>query len=220
MVHTFYSPEWFLIYELILHIAFALITAAVSYYAFRVYNLVKEPQPKLFGIAFGLFSLSYIIQFFLELVTLIQFREATRTVFEALLDRLLDIAGLYFHVVLFTIGLLTLTYMTLKVKSAKIYSLILFTTLISLLFASNTFHLFCVLSSFFLLFILIHYLANYLHHKQRNTLRALIAFALMFIGSLPMIFYLVSEAYYVAGHVIEGIAYVVLLLNLILAVKK
>jgi len=220
MVHTFFSPEWFLAYEMVLHFVFALITIIVSFYAFKVYNLVRQPQPKLFGIAFGLFSVSYISQFFLEFLTITQIRVIPIPILQAAIERFFDVLGIYVHIVLFTMGLITLTYMTLRERSIKTYSLLVLIALISLFFASNKIQLFYILSSFLLLYVLIHYARNYINHKQPNTLRGLIAFSLLFVGSVSVIFSFQNEVLYVMGHVIEGIAYLVILTNLILAVKK
>jgi hypothetical protein len=222
MVHTYFAPEWFLTYEFFLHLAFALITLAVSFYSFKVYNLIKRPQPKLFGIAFASYFIGCFIQGLLEFFAITNLNSPVRTLTETVLDRLLDILGVYVQMIFFTVGLVTLTYMTLKVRSARIYSLLLITALLSLIGAASQVFLFYVLSSFFLAYILIHYLFNYINNRQPNTLRALIAFILLFLGNLVLIFSIKQDGavFYVVGHFIEGVAFLIILINLILVVKN
>ena len=62
MANLFLIPKWFFGYGVAFELIFAIITLAVALYSFKVYKLSNQNQPKLFGIAFLFFSISYFIQ--------------------------------------------------------------------------------------------------------------------------------------------------------------
>nr|MCK4929463.1 hypothetical protein [Nanoarchaeota archaeon] len=220
MVHLPIVPEWFLGYDIILELAFAIITLIVSIYAFKIYKLSGQRQSKFFGIAFLFISIAYFIQSFLNFVILSKLNENICRGLKIASVNFLNSIGIYAYIIFFGIGLITLTYMTLRIKSAKIYSLLLIIILLSFLSSSNTLYLFYLLSSVLLIYIFIHYLMNYLKNKQAKTLLVLVAFAFLLFGSIHFIFSVNHGLYYVIGHFLELIAYLFILINLILVVKK
>lgn len=203
-------PKWFFGYDIALELALAVITLIVSLYAFKIYKLSEQRQSKLFGIAFLFFSISYFIQSFLNICRIIKINNIN----------IVNSIGVYTHINFFIIGLVTLTYMTLKIKSMKTYSLLLITMLLSLLFSANKIYLFYLLSSILLIYIIIHYFINYLKNKKPKALLVLIAFAFLLFGNIHFIFSINYGLYYVIGHFLELIAYLLILIDLILVVRK
>jgi len=220
MANLYMVPNWFLGYDLILELAFAIISLIVSIYSFKIYRLSEQTQSKLFGIAFLFISISYFIQSFLNFTIISKLNENIRIILKIISVNVLNTIGIYAHILFFITGLITLTYMTLKIKSAKTYSLLFITIILSLVFSSNKLYLFYLLSSILLIYILIHYLTNYLKNKQSKTLLVLAAFAFLLFGSIHFIFAVNHSLYYVIGHSLELIAYLLILINLILVVRK
>lgn len=220
MVNIYLAPRWFFGYDVMLELAFAVITLIVGIYAFKVYKLSGQRQSKLFGIAFLFISVSYFIQSFLNFAIISKLNEKICTALKINSVDVLNSIGLYAYMLFFITGLITLVYMTLRFKSVKTYSLSLIIIILSLLFTSNSLHLFYLLSSILLIYIFIHYFLNYLNNKKLNTLLILIAFAFLLFGHIHFIFSVDHGLYYVIGHFLEIIAYTLILINLILVVKK
>ncbi len=207
-------------YDAILELAFAIITLIVAIYAFKVYKLSQEKQSKLFGIAFLFISASYFIWSIINFGILEKFENSIPNYVNISNINALITIGVYIHILLFITGLVTLAYMTFKIKSPKIYSLLLILTLISLSFSSNVIFLFYLLSSLLLIYIVLHYLINYINHKQARTLLVLIAFIFILFSTIHFIFSVNHALYYIIGHFVELVAYFLILINLILVIKK
>jgi hypothetical protein len=210
-------PGWFLGYDVALHLAFAIITLIVSIFAFKIYRLSGQRQPKLFATAFFFISMAYLLNAIMHFLMLSKLNDNVCSAFKIASVALLELIGAYFYIVLFSTGLVTLAYMTLRVRSAKVYSLLLITVLISFFFTPEPLNLYHLLSSLLLVYIIIHYLINFLSKRKTNALLMLAAFALLFLGNFHFIFSITeSEGYYVIAHFFDLIAYLLILLNLIL----
>jgi hypothetical protein len=220
MVHEYFMPAWFLGYNVGLHLVFAIITLLVSIFAFRIHRLSGQRQPKLFATAFLLFSLSLFIEAFLNLFILFKINQDISLALKIVSVNNLNLIMANVHLILFSVGLITLAYMTLKARSAKVYSLLLIITLAALFLASNPLLFYSIISFILLVYIFIHYLLNYLGKKRINSLLVFIAFVLLSLSNIPIIFSVMNhEIFYAIGHFIELIAYLLILINLILVLK-
>jgi len=220
MANVYLVPRWFFGYDVLFELAFAIMTLIVGMYAYKIYKLSNQGQSKFFGLAFIFISISYFIQSFFNLAIVSKLNEGICRVLKISSINLFNTIGVYVHMVFFMLGLITLTYMTLKVKSRKTYSILCFLIFISLFFSLNKLYLFYILSSFLLIYICVHYLTNYLNNKKAKTLLILIAFLFLLFGSLHFIFSGDHATYYVVGHFLELIAYLLILINLLLVLKK
>jgi hypothetical protein len=221
MTHMYFVPAWFLGYDVILQFVFALITLIVSYYAYKIYRIIGKEQLKIFSASFLFISLSYLIYSFLNFVF---FRELTERTADLMVEfssvTLLHNISLYACIVFFILGLVTLTYMTLRIKSQKTYFLLLILTLVPLLFCFNTLSLFYILSSILILYVFVYYLVHYLKNKQFRNLLVPVAFALLFFGNVHFLFSINHGLFYVIGYALSLVAYILILVNLIMVVKK
>jgi hypothetical protein len=221
MTHMYFVPGWFLGYDVVLQFVFALITLIVSYYAFKIYRLIGKEQLKTFSASFLFISLSYLIYSFLNFIF---FRELTESAADLMVEfnsvTLLHNISLYASIVFFILGLVTLTYMTLRIKSRKTYYLLLIMTLVPLLCSLNTLSLFYILSSIMILYIFVYYLVHYLKNRHMRNLLVPVAFALLFFGNIHFLFSINHGLFYVIGYAFSLIAYILILINLIMVVKK
>jgi hypothetical protein len=220
MTNPFIIPSWFFNYGIIFTLAFAIITLAVGLFAFKIYKLSEQKSAKLFGISFIFISLHYFIQSFLNFSIVSTLNQNICNVMKIENINTLSVLGAYSHMFLFVIGLATLTYMTLKVKNKTVFALILALPLVSIIFSLNKLYLFYAMASIFLIFISIHYLKNYLKNRQVKTLFILIAFIFLLFGNLHFLVSVNHGVYYVIGHFLELVAYILILLNFILVLKN
>jgi hypothetical protein len=217
MVHLYLMPAWFLGYDITLHLVFAIITLIVSAFAFRIYRLSAQRQPRLFATAFFFISMAYFMSALLNFLLLTRLNENVCIALKVASASALTMIGTYIYLLLFSIGLITLTYMTLRVRSAKIYFLLTITALVSILMSAEPVPLYHLISSVMLVYIIIHYAFDYSNKKKPNAMLMLAAFALLLLGNVHLIFPITgSPAYYVFAHCLELIAYAFILINLIL----
>ncbi|MBI2542257.1 hypothetical protein HYV80_06115 [Candidatus Woesearchaeota archaeon] len=128
--------------------------------------------------------------------------------------------GIYSHMILFITGLVTLAYMTLKIKNINAYALFLAAILAVLLLSSNKLYFFYALSSILLIYISFYYLENYLKSRKMSTLIVFTAFLFLLFGKIHFIFSIDHGTFYVAGHLLEFVAYTLILINLIDVIRR
>lgn len=219
MAYIFITPSWFFVYSIILEIFFAIITMIVSLYSFKICTLADDRQCKLFGFAFLFISASYILQAFMNFLILNKLDDDVSYIINMQNVALFNVLGIYAHALFFLVGLLILTYVTLKVKNARVFTLLLSILVISVFFSTNKIFLFYVLSSVLLVFTVVYYFMNYINNKKINTLIVLMAMIFLLFSTLHFMFAAEHEIYYVLGHILEFVAYLLILTNLILILK-
>jgi len=220
MANLFLIPKWFFGYGVAFELIFAVITLAVAIYSFRVYKLSNQNQPKLFGIAFLFFSISYFIQSILNYFIISEIAQNISAVMKLQSVTLFNTIGIYVHMFFFIIGLVTLAYMTLKIKSLKTFALLIMMYLLTFFLIDDKIPLFYVMSSLLLVFISIHYLFNFIKNKKPRNFLVLLAFLFILFGNLHFIFAVNHTIYYVIGHFLDLVAYILILVNLLLILKN
>jgi hypothetical protein len=220
MANMFLSPEWFIGTAILLEIIFTIITFGVSIYAFYIYRLTNQRPAKFFAIAFLGFSASYAIQ---SVLNALLFFRPKEQLYEAISYATLvtfNSISIYTHMLFFLAGLITLAYVTFKISNKKLYTLLMATGLLPLLFIKDSSSLFYVLSSIFLIYISIHYFTNYIKHKQVKTLLVLIAFVFLLIGRIHFIFSVNHALFYAVGHFLELASYLLILISFLMVFKR
>lgn len=220
MTDISFIPNWFFGYGMAFELIFAIITLAVSWYSFQIYKLSEDKHSKYFGFAFLFFSISYFIQFILNIAILFELNEKIINLIEIKDIITLDIFYTLTHMILFTLGLVTLCYMILNIKNKKVYAGMILISLLFILFSVVKINLFYVLSSVLLLFISFYYLRNYIKNTNSKTILMVIAFFCLLIGHLHFIFLMNHQIYYIIGSFLELIAYILILINLLRVIKK
>ena len=215
-----FIPHWFFGLDVIFELAFAIITFLVAMYAFRVSKISGQNQPRLFGWAFIFFSISYLIQSFFNFAVISKVGESICNSIKVQNVSTLNALGMYFYMIFFMIGLVTLTYMTLKIRSPKTYLMVLVISLLSIIISLNKIYLFYFLSSLMLIFIVSHYVRNFYNNRKGKTLLVLIAFIFLLFGHIHFLISVNHELFYVIGHFFGLIAYFLILINLILVFKN
>ncbi len=212
-------PHWFSGYNAILEMIFFIITLLVGAYALKIYKLSGQRQSKLFGISFLMISAAYLAQSILNFAARYSMSEGCSTQSMTKIHVLGNL-GIYAHMILFMAGLVTLAYMTLKIKDFKAYALFLAVILAVLLLSSNELYFFYALSSILLIYISFYYLRNYLRSRKISALIVFAAFLFLLFSSIHFIFSLDHGVFYVAGHLLEFVAYTLILVNLVKIIRK
>ena len=89
-----------------------------------------------------------------------------------------------------------------------------------MLLISNTLLAYYILSSIYLALISWHYIQNFLSNRQTKTLLVALAFIFLFFGSFHFFMSVNHELFYVIGYFLELLAYLLILANLYLVLKK
>jgi uncharacterized protein involved in response to NO len=219
MSNIFIIPEWFLGYDMALEVIFAAVTLLVSYYAWKIHKTTEERNIRLFSMAFLFISLSYFVQCVLNLIILRQLEDEITGFIGLQSIYHLNLFGIYFHSILFLIGLLLLTYIALKIYSLQTFVLLFLLVFSSLYFSPYKTFMLYLLSTVLLGFIVYYYIANYWKNRKATTLMVLIAMILLFVGYLHFMFAMDNPMYYVVGHALELCAYVLVLINLLIILR-
>ncbi len=220
MTNLFLVPQWFYGYDIALELLFALITLAVGLVALKVHRLSSQAQVKLFGYSFLLIASSYFFKSVINFLILSKIRGGTCTACKISDILLYDNIGMIGYMILFAIGLGTIGYMTLKIDNWKAHTLLILILALAIIFSINKVYIFYLLSSILLVYILGYYIYNFIKNKQRKVILIIIAFSFLLFGSIHFLISVNHSIFYVIGHVLELVAYALILLNLLLAIKK
>jgi len=210
MLSSAIIPLWFVGYNIALEFLFALVSFAVSHYAFKVHRISMQRPARLFGFAFLFIGIAYVVQSLLNLGIVEYFGRNAYALY---------VSGIYIHMALWVVALTALSYVACKSENRHFYLLLLTSLLLSIFFSANGGFLFYLLSSLLLVFISVFYFQNYMKNRQLNTMLILMAFLFLLFGKIHFLFALDHGTYYVVGHVLELAAYLLILANLILVLR-
>lgn len=218
MAHLYTIPNWFFGYDICLEIIFGIIAFFVAFYSLKIYRDSKEREFGLFGASFILISLSYFIWAIVNIFLVQELNEATKVL---ILDEinLVNIIGIYFHILFFMAGLITLFYMTCKVEDPKLYSSLLLISFLTILFSFNKVVAVYSVSSIILFYICAYYLQTFRKNRFSSTLSIFASFALLLFANILMMFTNDFYINYVATHVIELASFLIILVTLIRVLK-
>jgi hypothetical protein len=219
MSFTMFSPSWFFGIDVGLELAFAVVTLIVALFALKIYRLSDQQQAKLFGISFLLISISYFIQSLLNYLIISKLDQNISSVMKLQSVIFLDTIEIYAHMVLMMAGLALLAYMTFRTTKLRLYLLLLISSLGAIFMSENTLYMFFLMTSLYLLFICWHQFDTYIRNRDTKTLLIVLAFILLLFGQIHFIISVNHELFYVIGHVLELLAYLLVLWNFYLVQK-
>jgi hypothetical protein len=214
MTHLYLVPQWFFGFDIALEVLFGIITLIVAISAYRIYKISEEKSMKNFGTGFLFVALSYIAWAIVNLNLLIEAHEGPMGI-SPMTFVLVGSIGIYAHMLLLAIGLITLVYATLGIKSPRTYYLMLGLGLLVVVSSFDKITTFRIISVFLLSYIVYHFFLQWREHKNKNLLYNFIAFTLLLASNLDFAFAGNYYSSYVIGHVLELFAYLIILKNLI-----
>jgi len=219
MKYNYIIHDWFFGFDIAMELLFAVIVIALSIVSARIYFITRETKIGLFSAAFGMIGISYIIWATANILFVKAVSEGFR---EITFDKFLhyDIFAAYAFMVLFTTGLLFLVFTSCDFKGVRAFSLVLGLSLMVIGASQYKLVTFRILSVFFLIFIVFHYINEYATNKNSKTFWILIAFTLLMLGSADFMFSSKYHYAYVIGHVLELSAYLVMLSVLVKSIRQ
>jgi hypothetical protein len=219
MGNIFITPEWFFGYDIFLETMFAVIALLVCFYSWRIYKITQENHLRLFSWAFLFIGLSYIVQSSLNFIMLSHLDEIVSGAINLQSVYHLNLFGIYLHSILFLLGLLLLAYISLKIDNIRAFALLILITFSTLYFSPyKTFTLY-LLSTILLAFTSYYYLTTYWVNRKSTTLMIFFSMMLLFISNMSFILATDKASYYVIGHVLEFMAYILVLSNLLFILR-
>jgi hypothetical protein len=214
------SPVWFFGYEITIDVVSVIIALAVSISAFRIYHLTGQRQLKLFGIGFILLAVSYLLQFIIAELILLEYTEVIegQLISRGLLG--FSMLGIILYLAFFIAGLITLAYMTFNIKSSKAYLMMLFLSGIAVFLSYDHVVVFFLISTAALMFLIYHYTVHFLKTRHLTNFLVLVAFIFFLAGSINYVLVPFQLDCFVVGNLFELFGMVLILVNLILVIKK
>jgi hypothetical protein len=214
MTHLYLVPNWFFGFDIGLEILFGIITLAVALSAWRIYKISEEKSMKNFGTGFLFVALSYIAWAIVNLSLFFQVHQGPMGI-PPMDFVIIGSLGIYAHMLLLAIGLITLVYATLGSSSLKTYYLMLGLGLVAVVASLDKIATFRIISVFLISYIVYHFFLQWREHKNKNLFYTFIAFTLLLLSNLDFAFFGNYYSSYVIGHFLEFFAYLIILKNLI-----
>lgn len=217
-MHQLYLiPGWFYGYDIVFEIIFGLITLFTAWNAYKVYKASKEKNIRSFGIGFLLVSLSYFVWAIINLFIVSDMGGARVLELPDIL--VLSTISIYAQIILFITGLALLASSTLKSNDDKLFALLFFISISAVCSASNKFFSTYSIAAILLLFISVHYISEFRRKRNKITGTISIAFSLLSLGTIELLFAGSTYLPYVISHLIILIAYIIILVSLITILK-
>jgi hypothetical protein len=217
MTHLYLVPQWFFGFDIGLEILFGIITLFVALSAYKIYKISKEGSMKNFGTGFLLVACSYIAWAIVNLSLFFQMQQGPMGPMgiPPMDFVIISSLGIYAHMILLAIGLITLVYATLGTRSPRTYYLLLGLGLVAVVASFDKIATFRIVSVFLLSYVVYHFFIQWQEHRNKNLLYSFIAFALLLASNLDFAFAGNYYGAYVIGHALELFAYLIILKNLI-----
>lgn len=221
MVHVAsLSPIWFNGYDVALELFFAVISLIVAGLAFRIYKKTSQRNISLFGISFLFIGVSYLIQSVINYLILSKLNENICRVIKIQSISAFNNFGLLVHILFMTIGLSVLVYLTCKQEKMRMLFLLILISVFGIFSSKNILYTFYLFSTVFLIIISWHFISNYLKNKKSKTLMIAIAFLFLLFGNFHFLVSVNHQLFYVLGHILELIAYILIVINYYAVLKK
>ncbi|MBI2145181.1 hypothetical protein HYU18_02555 [Candidatus Woesearchaeota archaeon] len=211
--HTFYSVD------LVLGLISTLVAVFIAGYALKGYWLTKNKTSIFFSSAFMLIAAGLLSRVAFDY--LVKFELSYNPQF-LLLETMTSLQSLmlFFSIFLLTTGYVLLLVLFYRIKSKRVAALIISLIAILVLTTSNAYLTAHLVPGILLLFGLTHTIDNFLRKKNKNTFLVLASFAMLLLSELVFLLVLKSLVFYFAASILRVIAYLLLLANTVLVLKR
>jgi len=221
MPTNLYHVESFIVgYDVLLEIIFVIITLFLAWYANKIYRISGQEQTKYLSIGFLFIGLSYLLLSIFNFLIIAHLLESLSKVVHLKKILFLNTLGLYLHMFFMTIGFTSITYMTFKIKKIQVFILLSLISIIAILMNKNPLNTFFLISLLFLSLITYHFMKNCKKRKNLKSLTIGLAFLFILLSRLDFLFMARNGIFYTMGHILEAIAYLLILYNFYLVRKK
>lgn len=212
-VHTFYSID----------LTFGIVSAFVAFfiagYALRGHLLTKDRTSLFFSSAFFLIAFGLLARAMFDY--LVKFEITYNPRFVALYGMTtLQAALLTLSIFLVTSGYVFLIALFFKIRSRRVVALLIVLVALLIITTSNSYLTAHAIPAVLLFFVLLHTTENFLKSRTMNTFLVFASFVILFAAELLFLLILKSISFYFVGSTLRVLAYLLLLANMLLVLKR
>ncbi|MCX6803066.1 MAG: hypothetical protein NTY48_00675, partial [Candidatus Diapherotrites archaeon] len=175
---------------------------------------------------FFLILISYFLEAGLNFVLLTNFEARLLTIPELSIAYLIHLIGFYGQIVFMLAGLIFILYTAAGLKKQEMLAIMLLLGVLPIFFVDDSLIFFYVISSICFLFVAMHFVRNYLAHKSKFSIAPAISFVLLLVANILLLSNLdlgsltSDRIFYVLAHLLCFIAYLIMLVNFYMVLKK
>ncbi len=214
------GPAWFLVWDLVFEVIFALAVSLLALLAFRVHRSYQDRSAKLLGLAFLLIAGSYWVESLIHVFDLSKVDEFVCGSLQLPSQSFLHDYSMLLHMAFMILGLLVLLFMSFQSRDVRPLAVLLVLSFAGIISSAGPVYSFLLFSSVLLFFIAWHFMGVYIKTFRVETLLVAAAFSGLFLSRLLFLLSLRVEMLYIWGHVIELLAYVLLMVNLAMVLRR
>ncbi|MGE0793115.1 MAG: hypothetical protein AB7V77_02980 [Candidatus Woesearchaeota archaeon] len=216
------KPSWFMGMDVSLEFLFAIITIMIAFFAYKAYKLVKQREVLFFSLAFLSISIAYLQQVIFNVAQIYGLSSSSLAPIVGSVAYHLNLGFFValIHIILFTIGLSILVYLTIPKRNKKIFVVISGLSLIALITSFNIMFTSFLINSLLLMAITLNYYQLLNKKKTKSALYNYLGFGAIFLGQVQLAVVTQFSFFYVAGHIVTFLGYILLLLNLYDVIKN
>ncbi len=215
------QTPWFFGYDIILELIFAVIVLILAAFALRFYKVTSERSTGLLGAGFLFIAVSYFFQSVLNFLMVSKLgAKPFLTLNEFSFALTLQAIGAYGQMLFMLVGLIILLYMTFEFSRKSLLAVMLLLAVVPVVLSPSPFFLFYFIATICFIFVAWHFVKNYLLKKKRLSLIIAVAFVFLAFGAIGFVLSVGEPSLYVLGHMLSLIAYVLMLVNFYMVLKK
>tara|TARA_Y100000310_G_scaffold256442_1_gene264225 strand:+ start:438 stop:1151 length:714 start_codon:yes stop_codon:yes gene_type:complete len=215
VIVNFRGPAWFYGIDAVIQFFGAFIALILAIYGFKAYKLSGEKKYLLFGTAFLLLSLDLVIYAALIPGVFLYYSFYPGTYAGVLLQfaRLLNFVFIAATLLAYTLLIAVYARLSRRVVIVLLSALVL--TISAFIYRYQSFTGFNLVSVMLLIFIMAYTCNNCIAKKSRASLAIFFAFVLLALGHLFFVASGISPLAFLAGHILQLIGYLSLLIGLV-----
>lgn len=217
MLRLVLSPQWFLTPDILIDIFSFLVLLTFTIISLRYYKMSKNKNFKYLGLSFLLICLGEFFEIIMNLnlyydfVSTYNFGQIIVTSHVIKPLEIINYIGFFLHRLSIMLGFYFLYYTTKKDKNKADNVLMLFLILVIAIITGSAYHFFHMVVAMFVALTFLNYSRIYKDTKSKNTRVLTIAFLILLISYITMIFVTVNSTIYILSNILQLAAYVSLL---------
>ena len=226
MFRLFFTPGWFNGYDMLFEVIALAVALLIAGYSWRVYRINKENKFAYFSLAFMLVSLSLGFKIFTSgVLYFFPVRETVAQILRPAAGAGLKYSALFYRAGFFMqmasmLGAWLLIFLISQKPRDRLkkyfelsqIGLFVYLVLLISVIANFKYVIFYLTSSVLLSLIVLNYYKNYLNtNKNKNAYKVMMAFLLILLGNLFLVFVFLFSNFYVIGEVLMLVGFLILL---------
>ena len=221
-----YSPSWFFGIDAILQSIIVIVAFLLCYSSYKMFKILKEKSFLYFSFSFFLISLSYLVKIFSDLFVYNRLGADNYPVISILLQEFttIEFVNLFGHLVhrfILLLGFIVLIVVLLDIKDRRIVFLLLYFIFIVSSFSIWSFLLFQTTLTVLAGTVAVYYIFEYIARPRKLMFNSLLAFSILFLAQISFMFtFFFERKMFVVGHILQAIAFGVLLLTYMLVFRE